>query len=134
MELKMAKTKTVKLKPFEKMLNVMLTGKPVSKEEFDVLLGKEIQMYRISTYVWHIKTIANCTVKVIKDGRKVSSYQLMDVDKARTYLETNGVLLGQPKVEFLGELNAQPEVKQVENIEKVAVAKVDELEITEITD
>jgi hypothetical protein len=131
MELKMAKTKTVKLKPFEKMLNVMLTGKPVSKEEFDTLLGKEIQMYRISTYVWHIKTIASCTVKVIKDGRKVSSYQLMEVDKARTYLETNGVLLGQPKVESLGELKAEP---QVEKVETVSVSKTEELEVTEITE
>lgn len=127
----MAKTKTVKLKPFEKMLNVMLTGKPVTKEEFDALLGKEIQMYRISTYVWHIKTIASCTVKVIKDGRKVSAYQLMDVDKARDYLMSNGVLLGQPKVESLKELKAEP---QVENTETVSVAKTDELEVTEITE
>lgn len=127
----MAKTKTVKLKPFEKMLNVMLAGKPVTKEEFDTLLGKEIQMYRISTYVWHIKTIANCTVKVVKDGRKVSAYQLMDVDKARDYLTRNGVLLGQTKVESLKELKAEP---QVENTETVSVAKTDELEVTEITE
>lgn len=122
----MAKTKTVKLKPFEKVLNVMLTGKPVTKEEIDTLLGKEIYMYRISTYVWHMKTIAGCTIKVIKDGRKVSAYQLIDVDNARSYLARNGVLLGQPKVESLDELNAQPEV--------VSETKADVLEVTEITE
>jgi hypothetical protein len=70
-------------------------------------------------------------VKVIKDGRKVSSYQLMDVEKARAYLVKNGVLLGQSKVVSLKELNAEPEV-----IEKpiVAEAKVDELVVTEITE
>lgn len=131
MELQMAKTKNVKLKPFEKVLNVMLTGKPVSKEEIDALLGKEIMMYRISTYMWHIKTISECVVKVIKDGRKVSSYQLMDAKKARAYLVKNGVLLGQSKVVNLKELNAEPEV-----IEKPVVAevKVDELVVTEITE
>ena len=123
----MAKSKNVKLKPFEKMLNVMLTGKPVTKEEFDALLGKEIMMYRISTYVWHIKTISKCVVKVIKDGRKVSAYQLVDVEKAREYLQTNGVLLSQPKVESLSELKAEPEIQKVES-------KVEELEVTEITE
>lgn len=124
MELKMAKK--VKLKPFEKMLNVMLSGKPVTKEEFDTLLGKEIMMYRISTYVWHIKTISNCVVKVIKDGRKVSAYQLLDTEKAREYLQKNGVLLGQqPKVESLDELNAQPEVTENKSVDLV---------VTEITE
>ena len=127
MEIEMAKSKNVKLKPFEKMLNVMLTGKPVTKEEFDALLGKEIMMYRISTYVWHIKTISKCVVKVIKDGRKVSAYQLVDVEKAREYLQTNGVLLSQPKVESLSELKAEPEIQKVES-------KVEELEVTEITE
>lgn len=125
----MAKTKNVKLKPFEKMLNVMLSGKPVTKDEFDTLLGKEIQMYRISTYIWHIKTIASCTIKVIKDGRKVASYQLMEVEKARAYLSKNGVLLGQTKVETLQDLNPVPEVKTVKETQTV-----DELIVTELTE
>ena len=60
------KVKTVKLKPFEKLLVAcLISGKPVTKQEIDSLLGNEIYMYRISTYIWHIKTIANCIVKVI---------------------------------------------------------------------
>lgn len=126
----MAKTKKVKLAPFEKMLNVMLSGKPVTKDEFDTLLGKEIKMYRISTYIWHMKTISMCTIKVIKDGRKVSAYQLVDVNKAREYLSRKGILLGESKVETLTDLKAQPEVA-----EKVVVAEAEpELEVTEIVE
>ena len=116
----MAKSKTVRLKPFEKMLNVMISGKAVTKEEFDALLGKEIMMYRISTYVWHIKTIANGTVKVIKDGRKVAAYQLMNVEEVKKYLEKNGVLLSQPTaVKSLNDLGAKPE-PVVEPVAEVA--------------
>jgi hypothetical protein len=45
-------TKAVKLKPFEKVLNVLISGQVTSKEQLDALLGKEIMMYRISTYMW----------------------------------------------------------------------------------
>ena len=77
----MSKTKTVKaikLKPFQKLLTVMISGKPTTVEEIDALLGKEIQMYRLSTYIWHIKTNADGVVKAIKDGRKVTAYQLVN--------------------------------------------------------
>ena len=126
-------TKKVKLKPFQKVMNVMLSGNPVSKEEIDALLGKEIYMYRISTYMWHIKTIANCTVSVVKDGRKVSAYQLKDVEKARQYLSDNGVLTVQTKVDKLSDLEAEPEVVQ-EASEPVTEIKSDELVVTEITE
>jgi hypothetical protein len=46
---KTVKTKVVKLKPFQKVLQVLISGNPVTKEELDTLLGKQIQMYRIST-------------------------------------------------------------------------------------
>jgi hypothetical protein len=126
----MTKTKTVRLKPFEKMLNVMISGKPVTKEEFDTLLGSEIMMYRISTYIWHIKTIANGTVKVIKDGRKVAAYQLMNVDTVKKYLEDNGVLLAKTsQVKKLKDLGAQVEPVVTES----APASVSEdLQVTEI--
>ena len=68
--------KKMKLKPFQKLLTVMISGKSVTKDEINTLLGHEIFMYRISTYMWHIKTQANGTVKVVKDGRKVSCRHL----------------------------------------------------------
>ena len=90
----MAKTKTVKsvkLKPFEKLLTVMVSGKPVTIEEIESTLGDEIHMYRLSTYIWHIKTFANGVVKAIKDGRKVTAYQITNVSEVKQYMKSAGV-------------------------------------------
>ena len=124
----MTKTKIVRLKPFEKMLNVMLSGNPVTKEEFETLLGNEIMMYRISTYIWHIKTIANGTVKVIKDGRKVAAYQLMNVEPVKKYLEDNGVLLSKTsQVKKLEDLGAKTEPAVTKS-----APVTEEMQVTEI--
>ena len=69
----MARGKSTKLKPFQKLLTVMITGKPVTVAEIEATLGMEIYMYRLSTYMWHIKTKADGVVKAIKDGRKAVS-------------------------------------------------------------
>ena len=87
----MARTKSTKLQPFQKLLTVMISGKETSIEEIDTLLGKEIYMYRLSTYMWHIKTNANGIVKSIKDGRKVVAYQLINVDEVKSYMDRLGI-------------------------------------------
>ena len=90
----MSKTKTVKaikLKPFQKLLTVMISGKPTTVEEIGALLGKEIQMYRLSTYIWHIKTNADGVVKAIKDGRKVTAYQIVNVPDVKKYMDRVGI-------------------------------------------
>jgi hypothetical protein len=84
-------SKTVKLKPFEKLLTLMVSGEPVTKDEIDQKLGAEIYVYRLSTYIWHIKTIANGTVRAIKDGRQVVAYQLVNVKEVQKYLDTIGI-------------------------------------------
>jgi hypothetical protein len=83
--------KNVKLKPFEKLLTVMVSGKPVTIDEIEATLGNEIHMYRLSTYIWHIKTFANGVVKAIKDGRKVTAYQITNVSEVKQYMKTAGV-------------------------------------------
>jgi hypothetical protein len=125
----MAKTaKKMKLKPFQKLLTVMISGKQVSKEEIDTLLGKEIQMYRISTYMWHIKTNANGVIKVVKDGRKVSGYQLVNVAEVKDYMKRVGVLdSGFTPVAKLADLKA-PEVAK-----KVSAPVAEEMSVTEVT-
>lgn len=125
--------KNVKLKPFEKLLvAALITGKPVTKEEIDALLGNEIYMYRISTYIWHIKTIANGIVKVIKDGRKVSGYQLVNVDEVRGYLKRVGVLDAGyvPSAKPVASID---ELKTEEVAAEVAAPVEDELVVTEVT-
>lgn len=133
---KTQKTKAVKLKPFQKVLTVMISGKAVTKDELNDLLGKEIQMYRISTYMWHIKTHANGIVKVVKDGRKVSGYQLVNIDEVKDYMRRAGVLnsgFTPAKVDKLEDLKAvELTDAQVEDI--VTKAEVSELTVTEITE
>ena len=126
----MPRGKSTKLKPFQKLLTMMVSGKEVSINEIDTLLGKEIKMYRLSTYMWHIKTIANGTVKSIKDGRKVVAYQLCNVDEVKKYMDRSGVTktastsTSAPAVSKLADLKAKP-VKEV--TEEV-------LEVTEVTE
>lgn len=109
--------KQTKLKPFEKLLTVMISGKPVTIEEIDATLGSEIYMYRLSTYIWHIKTFANGVVKAIKDGRRVTAYQVINVKEVKEYMDRAGItkanfVAGQvtkkPSIAKLADLKAQP--------------------------
>jgi len=141
----MARGKSDKLKPFQKLLTIMAFDKPVTLAEIDAVLGKEIHMYRLSTYVWHIKTRANGVVKAIKDGRKVTAYQIVNVDEMKSYLKRIGAssftpgqsqkivkakkakttVAPKPKVAKLNELKAVPVVNKV---------KEEVMEVTEVTE
>ena len=127
---KATKTKTMKLKPFQKLLTLMISGKPVTIEEIDTLLGKEIYMYRLSTYIWHIKTVANGVVKAIKTGRKVTAYQIVNVDQVKEYMTrvgvtgsgfTPGVIVKKQSISKLADLNSKP-VDQVVADQPIAQA------------
>jgi hypothetical protein len=127
---KATKTKTMKLKPFQKLLTLMISGKPVTIEEIDTLLGKEIYMYRLSTYIWHIKTVANGVVKAIKTGRKVTAYQIVNVDQVKEYMTrvgvtgsgfTPGAIVKKQSISKLADLNSKP-VSQVVADQPVAQA------------
>ena len=119
---KAKKVKPIRLKPFEKLLTVMISGKPVTKTEIETLLGNEIYMYRLSTYIWHVKTFANGVVKAIKDGRKVTAYQLCNVDEVKKYMNRVGIAnatITKPAVQSLNEIKTQ-EVAPVVEVAPVA--------------
>ena len=130
--------KSTKLQPFQKLLTVMVSGKPVTIDEIDATLGKEIYMYRLSTYIWHIKTFANGVVKPTKDGRKVVAYQLMNVDEIKEYMKRVGIdsanftagskvkKPSQSKLAKLSDLDAKPLAPIVE--ETVVDVKVEEVQ------
>jgi hypothetical protein len=142
-------SKAIKLAPFQKLLTVMISGNPVMLTEMDTLLGKEIYMYRISTYMWHIKTNANGVVKTIKDGRKVIGYQIMNVKEVKEYMNRAGITASgfkpgavekKPSISKLADLKATPVAKKtavkqtaVETVGKQDVVS-DEVTVTEITD
>jgi hypothetical protein len=130
--------KSTKLQPFQKLLTVMVSGKPVTIDEIDATLGKEIYMYRLSTYIWHIKTFANGVVKPTKDGRKVTAYQLVNVDEIKEYMKRVGIdsanftagskvkKPSQSKLAKLSDLDAKPLAPIIE--ETVIDVKVEEVQ------
>ena len=64
----------------EKITQVLLSGKPVSPDEIrEVFKGtdQEAVLYRLSTNIYNIRKDGGI-VKVIKDGRKVTAYQLVN--------------------------------------------------------
>ena len=86
-------------------------------------------MYRISTYMWHIKTNANGIIKVVKDGRKVSGYQLVNVAEVKEYMKRAGVLdAGFTPVAKLADLKATEVVAEVK-----APVVAEDMTVTEVT-
>ncbi len=156
----MTRTKSVKkLAPFQKLLTIMISGKPVSLEEMDTLLGSEIYMYRISTYMWHIKTMANGVVKSIKDGRRVTGYQLVNVKEVKEYMNRAGITASnfqpgsvekKPSISKLADLSAKKVSKPTKSKKQKPVTEVnvaveepsneavedsiDEIQVTEIVE
>jgi DUF1009 family protein len=128
---KTATVKKVKLKPFQKLLTVMISGKVVSKEEIENLLGDQIQMYRLSTYMWHIKTIANGAVKVVKDGRKAVGYQIVNVAEVKEYMRIAGVVTSKTEIS----VTKLEDLKAAELPKAVVTKPVPEkMTVTEITE
>jgi hypothetical protein len=121
--------KTVKLKPFQKLLTIMISGNAVTRDEIDTLLGKEIYMYRISTYMWHIKTNANGVIRITKDGRKVTSYQLVNADEVKEYMRRTGILTSNFTP---GDMIKKPSISKLDDL--VADIKSELLEIADEVD
>lgn len=76
-----------KMLQWEKILKVMLTGKEVNKESLEAMPEmKGVPLYRLSTFIWRIK-ITGGVVKAVKTGRKISGYQLTNIDEMQKYLD-----------------------------------------------
>ena len=139
----MARGKSDKLAPFQKLMTIMATGKPVTVDEIDATLGKEIHMYRLSTYIWLMKTNANAVVKAIKDGRKIVAYQIINVDETKEYLKRTGVTAsgfkpGQSQKIVKGSKKTAAVAKlqdlKAEPVAKVTETTEDEMVVTEVTE
>jgi len=156
----MARTKSGAMPPFVKLLTLLQEGNVVTKEEIEQKLGNEIYTYRLSTYVWDIKTHTNGVVKVVKNGRAVTGYQITNPQVVKDYLKLAGAdsfVPGQTvlkpstskfankSVKSLASLKAKPAkapsklaqahaAAAVESAAKKMKAPVIEDEVTEITE
>jgi hypothetical protein len=85
-----------KVNRHEKITQVLLSGKPVSPEEIlSVFEGtdQESVLYRLSTNIYNIR-LDGGIVKVIKSGRKVTGYQLVNYEE----FDPNGRYFGRRPV------------------------------------
>ena len=99
-----------KINRHEKITQVLLSGKPVSPQEIaDVFSGtdQEKVLYRLSTNIYNIRKDGGI-VKVIKDGRKVTAYQLVNF----TEFDANG--------RYRGVVKSTPVVSSTKQAEAVA--------------
>jgi len=67
----------------EKITQVLLSGKPVTPEEISSVFkgtDQEAVLYRLSTNIYNIR-LDGGIVKVIKNGRKVQAYQLVNYEE-----------------------------------------------------
>jgi len=65
------------MKQYMKVLELLMTGNPVQKNEFDVLKN-DVELYRLSAYMWDIKNKIGGNIKSIKNGKTVIAYQLLN--------------------------------------------------------
>ena len=88
--------KNIKLKPYQKLLVLFeqkaklrkappFSNVEVTVEEIEASLANEIHMYRLSTYIWHIKTMVGGVVSSIRGDtpetkRKVVAYRIHNWD------------------------------------------------------
>ena len=96
-----------KVNRHEKITQVLLSGKPVSPNEIQAVFkgtDQESVLYRLSTNIYNIRKDGGI-VKVIKNGRNVQAYQLVNF----TEFDANGRYQGPVKTSPLGKV----EVKEV---------------------
>jgi len=88
--------KNIKIKPYQKLLVLFeqkaklrkappFSNVEVTVEEIEASLANEIHMYRLSTYIWHIKTMVGGVVSSIRGDtpetkRKVVAYRIHNWD------------------------------------------------------
>ena len=84
----MPRVKKTELLGWQKVLSLMISGEPVTIQEFESKLGAEIYMYRMSAYIWKMKNFG-AVVKTIKDKRNVVAYQLINIREMKEYVHRN---------------------------------------------
>lgn len=128
----------------DRLLMVLVNRKGVVTESD---IASEMQydsMYRISTEFWRLKK-RGAVIKTVRDGRKVTGYELVNVDEMKTYLNGKGFASFTPtKVAKTATTKAPAKTAAAKTVkapvaEKTAVATVAPVDVldeidTDITD
>jgi len=106
---------TTKINRHEKIACVMLSGKPVSPAEIEACFkdtDQEGVLYRLSTNIYNIRKDGGI-VRVFKDGRNVSGYQLVNFQE----FSPEGRYIGKAHTKVVTSVPIAP-VKPVESTTK----------------
>lgn len=99
-----------KINRHEKIACVLLSGKPISPADIEACFkgtDQEGVLYRLSTNIYNIRKDGGI-VRVHKDGRKVTAYQLVNFDEFS------------PEGRYIGKQKAVAPVAPVETVKEVA--------------
>jgi hypothetical protein len=103
-----------KINRHEKIACVMLSGKPVSPAEIEACFkgtDQEGVLYRLSTNIYNIRKDGGI-VRVHKDGRKVTAYQLVNFEEFS------------PEGRYIGKQKAVAPVAPVETVKQAEAETV----------
>jgi L-rhamnose mutarotase len=134
---------------WEKVLAVMLNGQPVNEDILSKMKEMDgVPMYRLSSFIYHVK-LAGGVVKVIKNGRKIESYQLVNIKDMEKYLADREKVFAKStkavktKKQSVAKTPKTPKVKKVvapvqtktpklPKVSKLADLELNELEVAEV--
>ena len=103
------KVRVGKTNRHEKVCQVLLSGKAVSPDEIRAVFkgtDQESVLYRLSTNIYNIRKDGGI-VKVHKNGRKVTAYQLVN----HTEFDANG--------RYVGKQTTKPQTQTTQEVETV---------------
>ncbi len=129
---KTAVAKPVKLKAWEPIFQLLMTGNAVKKEVLEDVLGNDLK-YKLSAHVLEVRLRSKAVIRVVKSGTKVVSYQLVNPtdESVLNYWKNRGITISAAKT--------KKTVSKIKDFDAVpmpvpAPAEMPEvLEVTEIT-
>jgi hypothetical protein len=131
-------TKRKDARRHELILQVLVNGGPITKEEIEQTTQYEA-MYRLSAVMWWLKR-HGAVIRVHKDGRKVVAYELMNIADMTKMLDARGLTAIPVVSKTKTKTKAAAKVKPVASMDELkaeateVVAPVIENEVTEITE
>lgn len=111
--------KTVRMKAWEPIFQMLMTGEPVKKEMLEDMLGE--LKYKLSAHILEIKIRSDAVIRVAKDGRKVTSYQLVNPASAGVVKYWSDRGINPNEVKSLEDLNATPVAVEAAVVESETV-------------
>jgi hypothetical protein len=123
---------------WEKVLKIMLTGQSVSRESLEKMKEmKDVPMYRLSSFIYHVK-LAGGVVKVIKNGRKIEAYELVNIKDMEKYLASREKAFKSVAAPVASKVSKKQKVEALADLqaEKVSadVATAEVVDVTEVTE